>query len=794
MKSKKNIKKISSSCLYIIFLTLSCSTADESTRDATFILNKEPEIQRSSTDEDKLSSLSDTAGTGRLAEHIKDIKLILNAEIQYKSGNKREASELLFEAMSYAEGAFAKIAFEKWVKSYTENLGNKVDRLILSRLILAETNKGSASKYMRAKNLTSETTLVRELEKIVPAQLIAVESAEQEAPNIPKGLPSNDPLLINTSTNYCKKKSESELSKWREWEGTLPKQVQTYWLALVSQCSNRSGEALEKFRQIHLDLAKKQSTQALAIEATSRIAHLERKLDQKTSAANTYLKLMELYALPKVDAQSMGLDRFSFLKKRIEDTLWAARYRATVADYENAKIFSQTALQLIDDASKETLAQSSSKKKELSDLRADSYHTLAFRIAVENQKFDSAIAMNTLALQSQHLSREWAERLIWFSGFYEFLAGNYDGALKHWESLRSQSSEPATQAMTSFWIARAYNKMGRNNEATAVINFIVDNYTLNFYSVVAPKLTKIEGYKDWRKVFGSPTNLSKKLFRQRNYDLQRVRTAPDLSRLLVRAEILVEAQISEFASIALTELQDAMLAKLDLKQNQDAFIYLTRLQYNAGRFLSGISLTTKLLKNNPKLWHDYPEQILVYFPRPYREIYLQNALDTALETDLLFAISRQESGFTPEIRSGANALGIMQLIRPTAKNFVKDLDLNDETLDETLMIPQANIQIGSRFLRHLQSIFKGFPPAIYGAYNAGEYAMKTWLQRRSSNDALVFVELVPFGETKDYIKNVWRNVSVYGYVESMGSKIARPQVDAQWRQAGTRKGSGRWTL
>jgi soluble lytic murein transglycosylase-like protein len=86
--------------------------------------------------------------------------------------------------------------------------------------------------------------------------------------------------------------------------------------------------------------------------------------------------------------------------------------------------------------------------------------------------------------------------------------------------------------------------------------------------------------------------------------------------------------------------------------------------------------------------------------------------------------------------------------------------------------------MGSRYLKRLSLEYKGFPPAVYGAYNAGEPAVDIWLKRRAHSDPLTFVELVPFGETKSYIRNVWRNVMVYSFLGAgHGSPIAMPRIE-----------------
>src|SRR5690606_30900093 len=108
---------------------------------------------------------------------------------------------------------------------------------------------------------------------------------------------------------------------------------------------------------------------------------------------------------------------------------------------------------------------------------------------------------------------------------------------------------------------------------------------------------------------------------------------------------------------------------------------------------------TGLANAVPRFWQQWPEQLLVYFPMPYRALYEEAASKQSLDKELLLAISRQESAFTPDIRSSANAVGLMQLIRPTAERFAAELGVTLTDVEENLKDPALNIRLGSRFLK-----------------------------------------------------------------------------------------------
>jgi soluble lytic murein transglycosylase len=105
------------------------------------------------------------------------------------------------------------------------------------------------------------------------------------------------------------------------------------------------------------------------------------------------------------------------------------------------------------------------------------------------------------------------------------------------------------------------------------------------------------------------------------------------------------------------------------------------------------------------------------------------------------------------------------------------MGLSTASLEQDLKNPALNIKLGSHYLKVLSLNYKGFAPAIYAGYNAGEFAVDLWLKRRAHTDPLMFVELVPFGETKDYVKNVWRNIVVYRHLMEHGATAMVPDAD-----------------
>jgi soluble lytic murein transglycosylase len=166
----------------------------------------------------------------------------------------------------------------------------------------------------------------------------------------------------------------------------------------------------------------------------------------------------------------------------------------------------------------------------------------------------------------------------------------------------------------------------------------------------------------------------------------------------------------------------------------------------------------------------------VYFPRPYLEDFDRSAKERNLESAMLLAITRQESSFKVDARSPANAWGLMQLTPPTAKRLSKSAGFEDAmsiALPEDLNKPSVNTKIASTFVRELLDTYSGARPATFAAYNAGTQAVEHWVSRRMIEDPLIFIELIPYQETRDYVKSVWRNELVYRWLEEKAANVSK---------------------
>jgi soluble lytic murein transglycosylase len=153
----------------------------------------------------------------------------------------------------------------------------------------------------------------------------------------------------------------------------------------------------------------------------------------------------------------------------------------------------------------------------------------------------------------------------------------------------------------------------------------------------------------------------------------------------------------------------------------------------------------------------------VVFPRAYRPLLDDIARKADLSPAFVRAIAREESSFNPRAVSPANAYGLIQLIRPTARTYAQTLNLPSDP--ESLKNPEINLRIGTSFMRSLFDRYKGNFALVPAAYNAGPGAADKWLRERGNLPLDEWVETIPYNETRRYTRRVLQSYGVYAWLD-----------------------------
>lgn len=147
----------------------------------------------------------------------------------------------------------------------------------------------------------------------------------------------------------------------------------------------------------------------------------------------------------------------------------------------------------------------------------------------------------------------------------------------------------------------------------------------------------------------------------------------------------------------------------------------------------------------------------VLFPTPYQSSVARLADHHSVASELIYGVMKQESAFIPDIKSSAGAIGLMQLMLPTARDMGRKLGVN--VPGWKLTNSELNLRLGVRYLRHVLDRFGKNTVLATAAYNAGPHRVSQWVTDRTI-PADIWIETIPFDETRRYVRAVLFNTTV----------------------------------
>jgi soluble lytic murein transglycosylase len=221
-------------------------------------------------------------------------------------------------------------------------------------------------------------------------------------------------------------------------------------------------------------------------------------------------------------------------------------------------------------------------------------------------------------------------------------------------------------------------------------------------------------------------------------DVAAVARQPGIARALALYELGLRSDASQEWSWSIRAFSDAqLLAAAELARRMEWY----------DRAIDTAERTREL--------HDFELRFLA----PYRELAQQAARENGIDEAWVFGLMRQESRFINVARSGVGASGLMQIMPATARWIAKRLGIKGFQPRE-MQDPARNIQFGAYYLKHVQTTLDGSPVLATAAYNAGPSRAQRWRDAKPM-EAAVYIESIPFIETRDYVKKVMSNAMYY---------------------------------
>jgi soluble lytic murein transglycosylase len=180
-------------------------------------------------------------------------------------------------------------------------------------------------------------------------------------------------------------------------------------------------------------------------------------------------------------------------------------------------------------------------------------------------------------------------------------------------------------------------------------------------------------------------------------------------------------------------------------------------------------------------WYDWR------FPLGYSPLVEANANNLDLDVAWVMGLMRSESAMAEDAVSSAGARGLMQMTPGTARQLARRHNFAF-TGPEQLMRAEDNVRFGTTYLRDLLDRFGHNPVLVSGAYNAGPNAVDRWLAERPAGDPAIWVETLPYFETRDYIPRVLAFATLYDW------RLQRPVTRITSRMPAFDSGAGSGTM
>ena len=381
------------------------------------------------------------------------------------------------------------------------------------------------------------------------------------------------------------------------------------------------------------------------------------------------------------------------------------------------------------------------------------------RIHEGEKQFPEALkAYNRLV--SKHGTAEYAQWSAWRMGWIHYLMGDYNKALHQFKE--NARSYPAGDFIESnlYWQAKSAEKLGEKDSARKIYAEIAADYPYTFSGIRAKE--KLKQYPVPVKLNGgNGLNITSTALTdddEGSHDRLDRAFSQEEKFHYTRAVELTGLGFFEYAKLEIFQLEKSV------RKNLDGVMWLSGLYNQAQAYAESVRLL-QLYKNyrTRKGEKDLSEQFWKhFFPPAYFETIQVNSLTHAIDPWFVKGLIRQESLFDAQSLSRAGARGLMQIMPETGRRLYSAGE-NGKPFDQELLFdPELNIQLGTKYLRQLHERFGNNGTYLLISYNAGPHVLQKWLKRfEHIDDPDVFIESIPYPETRKYVKHVLRNHGIY---------------------------------
>ncbi|MDP1634925.1 MAG: transglycosylase SLT domain-containing protein, partial [Gallionellaceae bacterium] len=295
-----------------------------------------------------------------------------------------------------------------------------------------------------------------------------------------------------------------------------------------------------------------------------------------------------------------------------------------------------------------------------------------------------------------------------------------------WESIAAMTTQQQAEGVWRYWKARALAALGRPADAEALYFVLSREY--NFYGQLAAEELGA----------GPGAGIVSASYEPNETEIEAIQAQHAIQRtmLLYRMDFRTEASKEWYwATRNFSDRQ--LLAAAEVARRNEMH----------DRSINAADRTVSL--------HDFN----LRYPAPYREALQENLQVHGLEEAWVYGLMRQESRFTTSAKSGAGAAGVMQIMPATAHWVATRMGMKGYRKGLIHQL-DVNLKLGTYYMKTVYSQFDENPVLASAAYNAGPNRARNWRGRQPLEGA-IYIETIPFDETRDYVKKVMSNTIYY---------------------------------
>ncbi len=362
--------------------------------------------------------------------------------------------------------------------------------------------------------------------------------------------------------------------------------------------------------------------------------------------------------------------------------------------------------------------------------------TLAERSFPDQKIFNKSFELykKTFTCATGELKAKAAYRLAMF----ELLNENCKGALDYLGKVKASAEAKYLFSRAEYWNNYCSKAAKKNRRKVASVFY--QAYPLSYHSILNFK--------------NNDEDLSRFVFSENQiYVKLRTNKDADLNKLIEQVELAYANNKKNDMREYISWLSNEKLDSLE----PEILLYLGYLSYLARDGLLTFQILAKTFVKDTNLKNKISLQL--FYPKWYFAAVKKHAEQQQIDPLLIMALMRQESAFNSAAISRMGARGLMQIMPRTAKTIDKKLTKKD------LLNPEKNIKIGTLYFSRLLKKYNNNVVFALAAYNAGHGVVDEWVERYKTTDQVLFADLIPYRETREYVGSILRNYYWYQSLE-----------------------------